>query len=87
MLLLLLKLLLCLDTIGSKVGKVDAIESMDDAHSAEMQTKVGAIESKVDAIEGMLSSLIESRVGLGQVDCITEGRIVRFTCKNNTICY
>ena len=59
MLLLLLKLLLCLDTIGSKVGKVDAIESMDDAHSAEMQTKVGAIESKVDAIEGMLTTLMD----------------------------
>ena len=59
MLLLLLKLLLCLDTIGSKVGKVYAIESMDDTHSAEMQTKVGAIESKVDAIEGMLTTLMD----------------------------
>ena len=36
-----------------------AIESMDDTHSAEMQTKVGAIESKVDAIEGMLTTLMD----------------------------
>ena len=38
---------------------MDVIESMDDAHSAEMQTKVGAIESKVDAIEGMLTTLMD----------------------------
>ena len=68
-------------------GQVDAIESKVDA----VEGKVDAFESKVDAIEGMLSTLMDclpkSRVGLGQVDCITEGRIVRFTCKYNTICY